>query len=230
MRRRGTTGHEWDGIQELNTPLPRWWLWLFYLTIVWAIGYWIVYPAWPLVSSYSNGVLNWHARSAVATDLAELQTRARSDDDASSPRPRCSRSSRRRRCSTSPARWAAAPSPTIARPVTVPAAVAPGAIPISTTTTGCGAARSTRSRRPSRHGARAGDSDGHQGSMPAFGRDGMLKSGQISAVADYVRSLSGLSTEPRRRPDGRREDVSPTIARSATVPTARAIANSARPT
>ena len=39
-----TTGHEWDGITELNTPLPRWWLWMFYLTIVWAIGYWIVYP------------------------------------------------------------------------------------------------------------------------------------------------------------------------------------------
>ena len=44
----GTTGHEWDGIQELNTPLPRWWLWLFYATIIWSIGYWVVYPAWPL--------------------------------------------------------------------------------------------------------------------------------------------------------------------------------------
>ena len=43
-----TTGHEWDGIRELNTPLPRWWLWMFYATIVWAVGYWIVYPAWPL--------------------------------------------------------------------------------------------------------------------------------------------------------------------------------------
>ena len=69
----GTTGHEWDGIQELNTPLPRWWLWLFYATIVWSVGYWIVYPAWPLVFSYSNGLFNWHTRSAVATDLAELQ-------------------------------------------------------------------------------------------------------------------------------------------------------------
>ena len=69
----GTTGHEWDGIHELNTPLPRWWLWLFYVTIVWAVGYWIVYPAWPLVSSYTNGVFNWHARSAVASDLAALQ-------------------------------------------------------------------------------------------------------------------------------------------------------------
>ena len=69
----GTTGHEWDGIQELNTPLPRWWLWLFYATIVWSIGYWVAYPAWPLVSSYSNGLFNWHTRSAVATDLAALQ-------------------------------------------------------------------------------------------------------------------------------------------------------------
>src|SRR5277367_6002529 len=69
----GTTGHEWDGIEELNTPLPRWWLWLFYATIVWAIGYWILYPAWPLVSSYSSGLLNWNTRSAVAIQLAELQ-------------------------------------------------------------------------------------------------------------------------------------------------------------
>ena len=50
-----TTGHEWDGIRELNTPLPRWWLWLFYATIVWSIGYWIVYPAWPLVCLLHHG-------------------------------------------------------------------------------------------------------------------------------------------------------------------------------
>ena len=47
-----TTGHEWDGIRELNTPLPRWWLWLFYLTIAFSVVYWIVYPSWPLVSGY----------------------------------------------------------------------------------------------------------------------------------------------------------------------------------
>jgi cytochrome c oxidase cbb3-type subunit 3 len=41
----GTTGHSWDGIEELNTPLPRWWLWTFYLTILFAIGYTIAYPA-----------------------------------------------------------------------------------------------------------------------------------------------------------------------------------------
>ena len=57
-----TTGHEWDGVRELNTPLPRWWLWLFYATIVWAIGYWVVYPAWPLLSDSTQGVFGWHAR------------------------------------------------------------------------------------------------------------------------------------------------------------------------
>ena len=68
-----TTGHVWDGIRELNTPLPRWWLWLFYLTIVWSVGYWIVYPAWPLVSSFTAGVFNWHSREAVVSDLDALK-------------------------------------------------------------------------------------------------------------------------------------------------------------
>ena len=45
-----TTGHEWDGVTELNKPLPKWWLWTFYATIVWAIGYWLLMPAWPLLS------------------------------------------------------------------------------------------------------------------------------------------------------------------------------------
>ena len=46
-----TTGHEWDGIKELNTPLPRWWLWTFYACIVFALGYSVAYPAWPMLTS-----------------------------------------------------------------------------------------------------------------------------------------------------------------------------------
>ena len=84
-----TTGHEWDGIRELNTPLPRWWLWLFYVTIVWAIGYWIVYPAWPLVSSFTTGVFGWHSRAAVVSDLDELKAlRAPMTDEARRDRAR----------------------------------------------------------------------------------------------------------------------------------------------
>src|SRR3954451_16626432 len=69
-----TTGHEWDGLKELNTPLPRWWLWLFYITIVFSVGYWIVYPAWPLLSSNTEGVFGWHSRSAVVNELDALKT------------------------------------------------------------------------------------------------------------------------------------------------------------
>lgn len=64
-----TTGHSWDGIQELNTPLPRWWLWTLYLTIIWAIGYVIAYPAWPMVSGATTGVLGWSTRANVAADI-----------------------------------------------------------------------------------------------------------------------------------------------------------------
>lgn len=63
-------GHEWDGIEELNTPLPRWWLWTFYATIVWGIGYTFVYPAWPLVSSATAGVLQWSSRGQLESELA----------------------------------------------------------------------------------------------------------------------------------------------------------------
>jgi cytochrome c oxidase cbb3-type subunit III len=65
-----TTGHEWDGIEELNKPLPRWWLLVFYATIVWAIGYWIVYPAWPLISTYTLGLLGYSQRHSVGEQLA----------------------------------------------------------------------------------------------------------------------------------------------------------------
>jgi cytochrome c oxidase cbb3-type subunit 3 len=65
-----TTGHEWDGIKELNTPLPRWWLWTFYGTIVWAIAYSIAYPAWPLINSATAGLLGYSSRAEVAKEIA----------------------------------------------------------------------------------------------------------------------------------------------------------------
>ena len=68
-----TTGHEWDGIKELNNPLPRWWLWTFYLTIIWGIGYTVAYPAWPLVSEATAGMLGFSTRANVAADIAAVE-------------------------------------------------------------------------------------------------------------------------------------------------------------
>jgi len=60
-----TTQHEWDGIKELNTPLPSWWLWTFYATVIWAIGYTIFYPAWPMLTEATAGVLGYTNRGAL---------------------------------------------------------------------------------------------------------------------------------------------------------------------
>ncbi len=65
-----TTGHVWDGIRELNNPLPRWWLWTFYATIVWAIGYMVLYPAIPMISGATKGLLGYSSRQEVAENLA----------------------------------------------------------------------------------------------------------------------------------------------------------------
>ncbi len=68
-----TTGHEWDGIKELNNPLPRWWVWTFYATIVWAIGYTVVYPAWPLLTSATSGLVGYSSRADVNRELAAAE-------------------------------------------------------------------------------------------------------------------------------------------------------------
>ncbi|MEQ9260349.1 MAG: cytochrome-c oxidase, cbb3-type subunit III [Roseovarius sp.] len=69
----GTTGHEWDGIEELNNPLPRWWVWVFYATIVWGIWYTIAYPAWPMISGATEGYMGWSTRANVAEAIAEAE-------------------------------------------------------------------------------------------------------------------------------------------------------------
>ncbi len=71
-----TTGHEWDGIRELNNPLPRWWVLVFYATIVWAIAYWVVFPSWPLLpgadraADYTKGIWGLSERAAVNAAVA----------------------------------------------------------------------------------------------------------------------------------------------------------------
>ncbi|MEJ2624450.1 MAG: cytochrome-c oxidase, cbb3-type subunit III [Pseudolabrys sp.] len=189
-----TTGHEWDGIRELNTPLPRWWLWLFYLCIIWAVGYWILYPAWPMINGATQGVLGWHARAAVETDLKGLYAER----------------------APMMAKLNAASLEQIATtPQLLDFARAEGRVAFADNCAPCHGAggggakgypnlndddwlwggKLAQIEQTITHGARSGDDKGHQGNMPAFGRDNILKPAEISTVADYVRSLSGLSVE-----------------------------------
>lgn len=72
-----TVGHEWDGIEELNTPLPRWWLLTFYASIIFAAGYVVVYPAWPMLNSATKGVFGWSSRGDLDAEMAaEAKKRA----------------------------------------------------------------------------------------------------------------------------------------------------------
>jgi cytochrome c oxidase cbb3-type subunit 3 len=187
-----TTGHEWDGLRELNTPLPRWWLWLFYATIIWAVGYWVVYPAWPLITNSTQGVLGWHSRAVIETDMADLKaTRG----------PMVGKLA------------AASVAEIIADPQLLDFARAQGRVAFADNCAPChGAGGGGAKGYPNlndddwlwggkladientiRHGARSGDEKAHQGNMPPFA--GVLKPNEISAVADFARSLPGLPAE-----------------------------------
>ncbi|NVK18982.1 MAG: cytochrome-c oxidase, cbb3-type subunit III [Methylocystaceae bacterium] len=68
-----TTGHEWDGIKELDTPLPKWWLMTFYVCIIWSIGYWVVYPSWPTLNDYAKGVFETTNRLEHAKEMEAVK-------------------------------------------------------------------------------------------------------------------------------------------------------------
>jgi len=188
-----TTGHEWDGIKELNTPLPRWWILTFYACIVWAVGYWIVYPAWPLVSGYTTGVLHYSSRADVAVELANLE-KIRGEKMVT---------------------LGAASLVDIEKdPGLLALARARGKAVFGDNCAPChGSGAAGAKGYPNlndddwlwggtldqimqtiQFGARSGHPKTHESAMLAFGRDGMLKSDEIVTVANYVRSLSGLST------------------------------------
>jgi cytochrome c oxidase cbb3-type subunit 3 len=82
-----TTGHVWDGIRELNRPLPRWWLWTFYATIIFALVYVVLYPAVPLLRGGTGGVLGYSTRVDVEDqiDLARQAQAGRLDQIANLP-------------------------------------------------------------------------------------------------------------------------------------------------
>jgi len=191
----GTTGHEWDGIRELNTPLPRWWLWLFYATIVWSVGYWVVYPAWPLVSSYTGGVFDWHSRSALVSDLAALEAKRSAMEAQLASSSLQQIESTQALLDFARALGARAFADNCAPCHGAGGGGAPGYPNLDDNDWLWGGTLADIQQTIT-HGVRSGDPQGHQGAMPAFGRDGMLPMCDIVLVANYVRSLSGLPTTP----------------------------------
>ncbi len=188
-----TTGHEWDGIEEYNNPLPRWWVWVFYATIVWGIWYTIAYPAWPLLTQATQGYLGYDNRQAVAAEIQRF-------DDANAEIK---------------AKLVAAPLADI--PATDELnqyATAAGAAVFKTWCAQChgsGAAGVQGKGYPNltdndwlwggdmeqiyltiNHGIRnTTDPDTRYSEMPKFGADQLLEEAQINEVVEYVLQISG---------------------------------------
>ena len=186
-----TVGHEWDGIEELNNPLPRWWLWTLYATVIWAIGYAVLYPAWPLLNQGTEGVLGWTSRGQLAHEQAEQAARR------------------------APILQAIAATPIAELPANaelMQQAVAGGAAAFKVHCVQCHGANAAGSEGYPNltddewiwggdlptiettilHGIRQpGNASTRTSLMPAFGRDGILTPQQVAQVTDHVLSLSG---------------------------------------
>jgi cytochrome c oxidase cbb3-type subunit 3 len=191
-----TTGHEWDGIKELNNPLPRWWLIVFYACILGAVIYWVLFPAWPGLpgsNTYTKGTLGVSDRVTVARDLKALAT----SRDAMS------------------AKLAATDPQTIeGNPDLMQFAMAKGEAAFKDNCATChGTGGAGNKGYPNladdvwlwggtlddiKHtitvGVRSTHADTRFSQMPSFGKDEILNRNQISDAAEYVLSLSHRST------------------------------------
>ncbi|ALK10642.1 cytochrome-c oxidase, cbb3-type subunit III [Blastochloris viridis] len=189
-----TTGHEWDGIQELNTPLPRWWLWIFYACIVWAFGYWVVYPAWPLISTNTKGVIGYSSRAELAADMAALAAQ---------------------RGAASKALVTASLEDIQKTPELLTFALAQGKAAFGNNCAPCHGLGATGAKGYPNlndddwlwggslkdleftitHGIRGDSSDTRLNTMPAFGKDAILDKDQIVTLANFVLSISGQTPD-----------------------------------
>lgn len=190
-----TVGHEWDGIEELDTPMPRWWLWTFYASIVFAVAYVIAYPAWPMLHEGTRGLLGWSSRGELARELERQEKRE------------------------APILAALARTPIERLPedsALMRAAVAGGRAAFKVNCVQCHGAGAAGSKGYPNlndddwlwggdlrsieytitHGARQPDDPAtHTSQMPAFGKDGILTADQIGHIASHVLSLSGKARD-----------------------------------
>jgi cytochrome c oxidase cbb3-type subunit III len=198
-----TTGHEWDGIKELNTPLPKWWVYVFYATIAWALVWYVLYPAWPSFSSHTPGVLGYTTRGEFRGRMAEIAAQ------------RAPILSRIRAASLDQIRQ---------DPELLAFATVGGRTMFAENCAPChGPNGSGRRGYPSladdvwlwggrladihqtiRHGIRNPSDQARVSQMPRFGADGILTPAQILDVAEFVLSLTDRATDRARVARGAR--------------------------
>ena len=195
VSRMATTGHEWDGIKELNTPLPRWWVWLFYATILWSFGYWVLYPAWPTISGYTTGVLGYTNRTQIAADLADLQ-KLRGDKAVALQQTSLADIEKDSALLAFAQAQGKAAFANNCAPCHGVGATGGFGYPNLNDDDWLWGGTIAAIRETIAYGVRSGNEKGHESAMPGFGKNGILKPDEIVAVANYVRSLSDLPVRP----------------------------------
>jgi len=184
-----TTGHEWDGIRELDNPLPRWWLWVFWACVAVAIVYWVLMPAWPGINGYTAGTLGQSDRNEVVLALDALNAQRGAEG----------------------AKLKTASLEEIERNPELQAyALAAGQSIFGDNCATCHGQGGVGGKgyanlrddvwlwggqlEDIRHTIEVGVRSGHPGArmsqMPAFGRDSLLRTGQIRDLTEYVVALS----------------------------------------
>jgi cytochrome c oxidase cbb3-type subunit III len=187
-----TTGHEWDGIKELNNPLPRWWLWTLYATIVWAVGYVILYPALPGLSSATKGIWGWSSRGDLRTEMVAVdQGRQEMVNKISTMDIHAILADEKLRTFA----VSAGASVFKVNCVQCHGSGAQGGIgyPNLNDDSWLWGGKPEQIQQTLTHGIRsADDPDTRNNQMPAFGKDGILTPEQITQVSNYVFQLGGL--------------------------------------
>ena len=184
-----TTGHEWDGIKELNTPLPRWWLYTFYACVAFSMFYVILYPAIPGFSSHTTGVLGYNSRLDLEDNLAKARDRQAEYWDAIAAAELSEIPGDPDRLTFALTGGAAAFADNCAPCHGQGGAGRPGGYPVLADDAWIWGGTLDDIHTTLLHGIRNGDEDARESEMPAYGD--ILEPEQIEAVADYVLSLSG---------------------------------------
>jgi cytochrome c oxidase cbb3-type subunit 3 len=185
-----TTGHEWDGIKELDTPLPRWWLGIFYGTIVWAIGYWIVMPAWPTIHGYTHGMLDHSQRDAVTASVQALKDARRTKEKELSKATLQQIQSDPDLQQFAMAEGKAAFGDNCA-PCHGSGGQGAHGYPNLNDDAWLWGGKLSDIQHTITVGVRSTDPNTRQSQMPAFGRDAILKPGEVDDLTEYVVHLSG---------------------------------------
>lgn len=185
-----TTGHEWDGLKELNNPLPRWWVWVWIVCILWSVWYWVIYPTWPIPGGATKGTGGYTQFKELEESQKEIIDRQKKylnrfetasfqeimdDSELYAFAVSGGRATFKDNCATCHGTGASGGF----------------GYPNLNDDDWLWGGQLEDIQQTLKYGIRSGHEDAHVSQMPAFGAEGLLKRDEINAVVDYVLTLSG---------------------------------------